>query len=525
MTNDFAHPSGLFSEVRLWGNRRATHSAEAESGAAFSRLFVIAAVGLLLIATGLRLYHLGHRSLWFDEALTANTSRGSLSKAIEETRARGSAPIIHPFLLYLVERMGTSADDVRMPSLLASLMAVGMMLAMIRCNVPPAAALFAAAILGFSASQIRYAQEVREYSLAVLYGAVLIYSLLRYEAVGSRDKHPWGLYVALSFAPLIQYGLVLLSGAILGTMVVCVCLARNNPFRAAHIVLGSFFLTCGCTLSYFLTLRYQFQPGKGQWYLATNYFDPKNTKPIPFVLTNTSQLLSFFIPGQIISACIIAAAFYFCWLQVRKRRIETIAIVVSLSFAVTIAASLVRAYPYGGIRQDLFLSPGLILFAGMSLASVVHAIKIRYQPAAVVAVLLIAVLSGYRGLLKQNPYKECEDTLSILHQLSRSMTSTDEVWVNHDAVEAVDFYVQEKDHRFIYGSYHKNPREYVPELLASIKPNNDRLWLVFSHLEQPSDLSEEKLIVGSMPSEWAVRPVMAPTNTGLYFAERKRPSS
>ena len=32
MTNDFAHPSGLFSEVRLWGNRRATHSAEANPG-------------------------------------------------------------------------------------------------------------------------------------------------------------------------------------------------------------------------------------------------------------------------------------------------------------------------------------------------------------------------------------------------------------------------------------------------------------------------------------------------------------
>jgi uncharacterized membrane protein len=518
-----ARTSSLFPSAGEWAYSNDATAGDASLTATFGRLFTVAAICLLLIATGLRVYHLGRRSLWFDEALTANVSRGSLSQALEETRVRGSAPIVHPYILYLVERFGTSADDVRMPSLLASLMAVGMMLAMVRCKVTPAAALFAAAILATSASQVRYAQEVREYSLAVLYAAVLIYSLLRWEATGSRDRHPSWLYTALFFAPLVQYGLVLLSAAILGTMLVRVLFTKETPFRVAHIASSSFFLACGGLLSYFLTLRYQFQPGKGQWYLAANYFDPKTMKPLHFLFATSGQMFSFFMPGQIISVCFIGAAVFFCWVQCRTRRVETVTLIVALSFAVTIFAALLKAYPYGGIRQDLFLSPGLILFAGMAFASVLRGIKKHYQPVAVVTLLLVILFSGYRGLMRQYPYKEYEDTLSILHRLSGSMAPTDEVWVNHDAVEAIDFYTQEKDRRFVYGNYHKNPQEYLPELLASIKPNNDRLWLVFSHLEQPSDLSEEKLIVGSLPADWDVRSVLTPTNAGLYFAERKHP--
>jgi hypothetical protein len=58
-------------------------------------LFLVAALLLLAIGTALRIYHLGDRSLWFDEAVTANTSRGTLSQILEETRSRLTSPIIY----------------------------------------------------------------------------------------------------------------------------------------------------------------------------------------------------------------------------------------------------------------------------------------------------------------------------------------------------------------------------------------------------------------------------------------------
>ena len=483
--------------------------------------FLIGALLVLTIATALRVYHLGDRSLWFDEALTADASRGTLTQMLEQQRSRGSAPVVHPSILYLVQKVASGAVAVRAPSVLASLLAVLLMLAMVRVKMSPSAALFSAAILAVSASQIRYAQEVREYSFAVLFATILLFCLLRYEAGGPRSGHAvLLLYAALFFAPLIQYGLVLLAFGVLGTMVLRLVLTRDTCLRPSHVVIASASLAAGGLLSLILTLRYQFQPGKGQWYLAANYFDPKTTSLLHFLSSNTKGLLSFFIPGQVIALCFVFAAIVFCIAQTRAGKYDSITLLVVISLSITIYASLVRVYPYGGIRQCLFLAPVLILFAGVVCADLLQGLRGSLQPVATVVFLALIFLSGYRGMLRQWPYGEYEDTKSILKELARSSAPSDQIWVNHDAVEAVDFYLQGKDRRFIYGKFHKDPQEYIPELLGSIDRHSHRLWLVFSHLQQPSDRFEEELIVNSLRSDWDVRQVIAPTNTALYVAHR-----
>ncbi|MGA7294797.1 MAG: glycosyltransferase family 39 protein [Terriglobales bacterium] len=483
--------------------------------------FVVAALLIIVIGGALRVYHLGHRSLWFDEALTANSSRTTLAHMMEAQRARGSAPVVHPYILYLVEKVGKSAVAVRMPSVLASLLAIFMMLAMVRAKVSQNAALFAAAILAVSASQIRYAQEVREYSLAVLFATVLIYCLLKWEATGSRNRQPFLLYGILFLVPLVQYGLVLLAAAVLSTVVLRLLLADDTRFRISHLIIGSASLAAGGLLSFFLTVRYQFHPGQGQWYLAANYFDPKTMSLFRYLGSNSKGLLSFFIPGQLVSLCFVLAAVIFCVAQARKRKFDPLTLLVFTSFAITFCASVFKLYPYGGIRQCLFLAPGLILFAGVVIAYLLQRIKGSWQPIVSVAFLALIFFSGYRGMLRVRPYGEYEDTLSILRELAKSSTSSDQVWVNHDAVEAVDFYLQGKDHRFVYGKYHKDPNDYIPELFASIDPHGNRIWLVFSHLQQRSDHYEEQLIVNSLRPSWDVQSVIAPMNTELFVAHRR----
>jgi uncharacterized membrane protein len=488
--------------------------------------FLIAALLLFTIGAALRVYHLGDRSLWFDEALTANTSRSTLTHMLEATRSRCSAPVVHPYILYLVEKVGKSPVAVRTPSVLASLLTILVMLAMVRAKVSYHAALFSAMILALSASQIRYAQEVREYSLTVLFATGLIYCLLRWEAAGSRSRHPALLYAVLFFSPLIQYGLVFFAFAVLCTMILRLLLTRDTRFRLSHVVVASIFLVAGSLLSFVLTLRYQFHPGRGQWYLAENYFDPRTTSLLHFLGANTKGLLSFLIPGQVIAFCFVFGAIIFCIAQVLKRKCDPVTLLVFTSVLITICASLVKIYPYGGIRQCLFLAPGITLFAGIVFADILQRLRGSLQPMVAVAFMVLILFSGYRGLLRQWPYAEIEDTRSVLKELASSCAPNDQVWVNHDAVEAVDFYLQGKDQRFIYGHFHGDaPQEYVPELLASIDRNSNRIWLVFSHLEQPSDRSEKLLIVNSLRPAWDVQSVVAPTNTELYVAHRKVPQS
>jgi uncharacterized membrane protein len=483
--------------------------------------FVVAALLVLVTGGALRVYHLGNRSLWFDEALTANSSRTTLAHMMQAQRARGSAPVMHPYVLYLVEKVGKSAAAVRMPSVLASFLAVFMMLAMVRTKVSQDAALFAAVILAVSASQIRYAQEVREYALSVLFAAVLIYCLLKWEATGSRTGHPVLLYVILFLVPLVQYGLVLLAAAVLSTIVLRLLLARDTCFRISHVMVGSASLVVAGLLSFFLTVRYQFHPGQGQWYLAANYFDPKATGLLRFLGTNSRGLWSFFVPGQLVTPCFLVAAVIFCVAQVRHRELDPLTLLVITSIAITACASVVKLYPYGGIRQCLFLAPGLILFAGVVIADLLQRIRKSWQPMVTVGFLALILFSGYRGMLKQRPYAEYEDTLSILRELAKSSAPSDQVWVNHDAVEAFQFYQPERNPRFFYGTFHEDAKQYLPELSGFIDSRTDRLWLVFSHLQQPSDQAEEQLIVSSLRPGWEVQSVIAPMNTELFVAHRR----
>ena len=353
-------------------------------------LFQVAAVLLLVIGAALRVYHLGDRSLWFDEALTANTSRGTLMQMLEETRARCSAPIVHPFILYLVQKASGGPTAVRMPSVLASLLAVLAILATVRAKVSFSAALFSATILTVSASQVRYAQEVREYSLAVLWGAILIYCLLRWEVAGSPSRHPVLLYVTLFLAPLIQYGLVFLALGILSTIVLRLLLTPDRHFRPSHVAAASVFLTAGGLLSFVLTLRYQFVPGRGHSYLAPNYFDPQTTNLVHFISANSRGLLSFFIPGQVISAAFVFAAAILCIAQILNRKVDSIVVLVFTTVSITICASVVGIYPYGGVRQCLFLAPLLVLLAGVAFADLLRRLRDSLQPAVTVA--LIAVI-------------------------------------------------------------------------------------------------------------------------------------
>jgi hypothetical protein len=146
------------------------------------------------------------------------------------------------------------------------------------------------------------------------------------------------------------------------------------------------------------------------------------------------------------------------------------------------------------------------------------------RPMLTTAVMALVIQSLYRGTLRDSPYKEFEDTKTILRELAKSIGPNDQVWVNHDAVDAFKFYQGVRDPRFIYGKFHENASEYTPELLRSFDQNSNRLWLVFSHLEQGSDRAEEQLIVNSLRPSWEVHSVVAPTNAELYVANRRPPA-
>ena len=81
------------------------------------------------------------------------------------------------------------------------------------------------------------------------------------------------------------------------------------------------------------------------------------------------------MPGQVIAVCFVIAAVIFCIARALNRKADPIMLLVFTSVAITFLASLAKLYPYGGIRQCLFLAPGLTLFAGVVLDDLLQRVK------------------------------------------------------------------------------------------------------------------------------------------------------
>ena len=153
-----------------------------------------------------------------DEAVAANNSNThSLYKVIENTLNRNSSPIAYPFLLYIVQKIQVSAFSVRFPSALAGTLAVLGLLLLPIVNVSKTVSFIAAFLATFSLSQLRYAQETREYSISVLMTVLMIWAVLGYLKNERKSKYNFLLCAGLIALPQVQYGLVLFGIAILST--------------------------------------------------------------------------------------------------------------------------------------------------------------------------------------------------------------------------------------------------------------------------------------------------------------------
>lgn len=485
------------------------------------RVFLIVSFLVAMSAILLRLYHIEDRSLWLDEAKAANYARGTLAETLSNTQFHDSAPIAHPFLLYVAQKIGEGPLAVRFPSFLASVFAVLVMLGLVYTKIEWRAAIFSGLMLAVSASQVRYAQEVRAYGLSVLGAALLLWAFLYYVSNQNTRKGLILLCAMLIFAPLIQYGLVLFGFGILSAMGILYLMEHPATIRITHVILSALCLGVGGLVSLLVTLRHQLglipiQAGAEDRH--SDYFDFNVTNPVWFIIRNTYDLVTFVVPGVLILGLIGMAVMVYAYRLVRLRKWDPTFVLAFTSLSVAITASFLGVYPYSGTRQCLYLAPVLILAAGISLNDLLGRLRGFDRPVATLAVLAVIVLSGALDIKNTNPYREVEDSQTVLEHVARSIGPQDEVYVYHGARPAIDFYLKQPDQRFIYGERHRDdPQEYITELLDAVKPETGRLWLVFSHVVQ----EEDQFIIDGLKFGWDVETVLSVPGASLYVANRK----
>ncbi len=135
---------------------------------------------ILLMATALRLWHLGTKPLWFDETWSVFIARQPLEEIPRLLRLYDTHPPLYYLLLHFwMGLFGTGEVAVRLPGVLASVVAVGGTFFLAQRVAGARVALLAAFLLAVSPFQVTAAQEARTYPFITLFGVGAAYALWR----------------------------------------------------------------------------------------------------------------------------------------------------------------------------------------------------------------------------------------------------------------------------------------------------------------------------------------------------------
>lgn len=143
----------------------------------------------LLLAWGLRLYHLDTMSLWWDESLSWDRAIHSIPTILANTiqiqnvTTRDLHPPLYFLLLHFsVLAAGTTEFALRFLSTCANVLTVAMLYPLARVLFPKRkfAALTTVLFAALAPFYVWYAQEARPYALVLLWSVLAVYALLRW---------------------------------------------------------------------------------------------------------------------------------------------------------------------------------------------------------------------------------------------------------------------------------------------------------------------------------------------------------
>jgi mannosyltransferase len=162
-------------------------------------LLAITALGVFL-----RVYHIGSKGLWIDEAFSIWMARHPIGEMLDWVARIDQHPPLYYLLLHCWMRLGGDPATVRALSALCSALTIPV-LYFLGCRLADEkVGLLAALILTVSPFHVRFAQEARMYALLTLNASLALYALLCL-VTGSRSLVAWLGYVAFTAATLLTH--------------------------------------------------------------------------------------------------------------------------------------------------------------------------------------------------------------------------------------------------------------------------------------------------------------------------------
>ena len=258
----------------------------------------------------------------------------------------------------------------------------------------------------------------------------------------------------------------------------------------------------GCAISYFMTVRYQWEEGgfvSGGYLSAYYYWGESDARAIfKFSIDRIWWLLTYHLPEVVAIAAL--AAFALLLVASFLRRFQgnlqdsAIAVLFLLCIAVSVAAVILNLYPFGGIRQNIYLGPVIFLAAGVSIHWMIDSLSALTRRAWVAPMLAAAAvgaiaLAGVGDLWRDSPYEKTHATKAILAFLKEHVEEGDMVYATAFAATSLKLYQDEKPGNYYYGKTRcaDGGKNYIQEMADFVisQPNvpNRIFWV---HERKPS---------------------------------------
>ena len=480
---------------------------------------IISGAFIGLLALIIRLWDLGARSIWLDEAVeywTANVPLPSIPQTVVQT----FKPPLYSVLLHFWILFGTSEKWLRLFSVLLSLSAMAGIFLLARKLISLRGAMISSALFAVLPTSVRYAQDVGEYALlettliwallflalALTKGHILTWLLFGIAATASVYSH-YGAII-----PMIGIGIILLTHAIIK--------------REARTITGLVSAAAvSCVLC--LPLLLYFLPAQMVRMAAPSHILPFRGIPdeVIILMDAARDTLAFpitgwpFTPLKEIYTWIGLALFVAlaCLVLISRTETRFEHPVVWLFAAFSSYYIFVRTglYSFGsfGFRYVLILTPLIIL----AIAATIEQFFLTNKPYLVYLLLVVTIsLELYSlpnktisDLTRDDPvWPETEDISPIMNYWSSNSDPGDVTYVYYGASPAFRYYhsrtntvdnVQPnwyftcmvnfneadcREHGIYYGEWYRDAS--VEDIRASIEstiPHSPTIiWLIFSHM-------------------------------------------
>lgn len=487
-------------------------------------LLVISAITVLGAIP--RFAYLGQSSLWLDEAIYYWIANGGIVDILRENTAYGAGGALFPILVRPFLFLSDSEASVRALACIAGVAGIPVVYLLCRLFVRSRWAYAAPLMVAMSPTQIRYSQELREYSIAFLIAALLLIAFL--SIVRGRTRAgciAFGVLAVVSL--LMQYGLIVFLVG-LNALFLCLLLVKRVPTdRVVPWMLTQLAVLPFAAAAYGLSIRHQFRR-TDQDYLSHGYWHGTAHDLARMLFGNTWEITGYAFPFPILFGGLCALGIYFL---VRRDGSPLALLMLGVPLLVACGFGILGLYPYHAARQSIYLLPMFYVLAAAGLDHIARASGIVI-PAAAAATL---AWGGVSGAASELTYRGPEHIRPLVAYLSEQVDENDVVFVHAAATPAFRYYLKRRatrweDRRQVWpasGKYETRlpnnrltwvfSHEGLRAVMDGLAGTRGRIWVLDAHIGK----DERRRQLEELSALGDVLPVMAEPGAWLYVIHRR----